>query len=72
MITVKDIVQAYLIANGYDGLYMEICGCHINDLFPCNEDFSKCHPGHKQKCETCTEEDCDNRNPDDWCIRGPQ
>jgi hypothetical protein len=45
----KEIVEKYLKDNGYDGLCnsREACGCRINDLFPCESDFSQCRAGHK-------------------------
>jgi len=47
MITVLDIVKQYLIANGYDGLYNEDCGCVVDDLIPCGDCFDNCIPGYK-------------------------
>jgi len=47
---VKDIVKKYLEDNGYDGLYADYCGCEIDDLFPCCEDFGDCEPGIKVAC----------------------
>jgi len=45
--TVKEIVEAYLEANGYDGLYTCDCGCRIGDLMPCPcEGCDKCEPGY--------------------------
>ena len=45
--TVKQIVQDYLTAHGYDGLYDgDGCGCRLGDLFPCTDSFSNCMPGY--------------------------
>jgi len=41
------IVEEYLKANGFDGLWNDSeCGCSVDDLAPCNESFSRCKPGH--------------------------
>lgn len=52
--TVKQIVEKYLKDNGYDGLqcYAE-CGCTLNDLMPCEENFSECTPGYIKDCKKC-------------------
>jgi hypothetical protein len=42
---VKEIVINYLRANGFDGLYNDDCGCSIDDLCPCVDDWSDCRPG---------------------------
>jgi|GEM_PF-2873433 len=43
-----EIVKNYLISNGFDGLQAEAeCGCEIDDLVPCGNDFSQCTPGYK-------------------------
>ena len=52
MTDVKTIVSEYLKENGYDGLYCEAdydgCGCHLGDLFPCDNKWSlNCKPGYK-------------------------
>ena len=51
--TVKDIVAAWLIANGYDGLAGEACGCNLADLMECGEGAQDCVPGYKVKCKGC-------------------
>lgn len=45
----QDIIEKYLEDNGYDGLYNEVskCGCELETLIPCGEDFSGCKPGYK-------------------------
>ncbi len=56
--TVKDIVIAYLVAHGYDGLYSSgECGCKTDDLMPCLHDaIGDCRPGYFQPCpEDCGE-----------------
>lgn len=46
---VKKIVEMYLFANGYDGLYKDEleCGCTKDDLMPCDCNFDTCEPGYK-------------------------
>ncbi len=59
----RDIVKEYLIANGYDGLYADECGCTAEFIMPCfGEEFHQCKPGYKIPCdpETCVASgDCD-------------
>jgi hypothetical protein len=47
MITVQKIVEAFLRAHGYDGIYNDNipCGCHLGDLAPCGECSMGCIPG---------------------------
>jgi hypothetical protein len=49
MINVRDMVKAYLLDNGYDGLVNRGngCDCEIRDLIPCELDCSECLPAHK-------------------------
>ena len=48
--TVKQIVEERLRKDGFDGLCggraCDGCGCILDDLFPCGQDFSECVPGH--------------------------
>ena len=45
--TVKEIVEKYLIENNFDGLFLEdLCACELNDLIPCNNDNCNCQPGN--------------------------
>lgn len=42
---------SWLKDNGYDGLYNDgECGCTLEDLILCGEDFSQCVPGYKTAC----------------------
>ncbi len=51
--TTKEIVKAYLEANGFDGLCNAAmpgdgCGCLIDDLMPCGDQLSQgCTAGYK-------------------------
>ena len=62
--TIKDIVEVWLTAHGYDGLYWRgyCCGCKADDLMPCGETCEFCQPGYLQPC-TCEE-------GHDWHIGG--
>jgi hypothetical protein len=48
--TIKQIVEERLRKDGFDGLCggraCDGCGCILDDLFPCGQDFSECVPGH--------------------------
>lgn len=52
---VKKIVKAWLIENGYDGLYGGECECSLDDLMPC---FDDCEAGYKKDCD-CGDPDHD-------------
>ena len=52
--TVREILQSYLAAHGYDGLYNpdvggDPCGCGIGELFPCESCPRDCMPGYRGK-----------------------
>ena len=56
MPTVSEIVKQWLSEHGYDGLFSDDCGCHIDDLMPCDgggEIF--CEAGYQVKGCTCGE-----------------
>ena len=60
--TIKEIVGAYLIEHGLDGLASEACCCALPDIMPCDGFFVNCEAGKKIPCnpETCTADgDCD-------------
>jgi hypothetical protein len=52
LVTVKQIVEQYLTANGYDGLrsFDGECGCKVGDLVPCDGPFDTCEPGYEVPC----------------------
>ena len=45
MKTIKEIVEKWLIENGYGGLFTVDCGCRIGDLIPCMEPHDHCEAG---------------------------
>ena len=45
--TVVDIVEAYLIEHGYDGLYSHQCSCDLDDLMGCLGVSYGCRAGYK-------------------------
>jgi len=53
---IEEIITAYLVANGFDGLAGDECGCVIGDLFPCDCANPRCVPGYRHDCVTadCT------------------
>lgn len=45
-------MKAWLIENGYDGLYCPgDCACEIAELAPCGELQQECMPGYKEPCD---------------------
>lgn len=60
---VFDIIKKYLIDNGYDGLCCQDCGCGVDDLVPCDDDFSQCVPAYKKPCN---QEECPNPDECEW------
>ena len=70
---VRSIVRAFLDAEGYDGLYfscvgVDYCGCHKDDLVPCETDPSVCQAGYLQHHTVDSGAMCEGR--DCRCI-GP-
>jgi len=51
-ISAGEIVRAYLVENGYDGLFTDSCGCRVKDgLCPCDEPgWSSCEAGLCAEC----------------------
>ena len=44
----KQMIEAYLKANGFEGLYSDECGCELCDLMPCGGDWAiGCQAGYK-------------------------
>lgn len=54
--TVKEILTEYLKANGFDGLYIDDCGCTVDDIAPCGHIDNNCTPGYLRPCDC----GCDN------------
>ena len=47
--SIEDIIRTYLEANGFDGLYSDVCSCWLGDLFPCNAPNAReCYAGYDQ------------------------
>lgn len=67
-ITVEKMVETWLRANGYDGLYSDDCGCEVDDLMPCGETTMTCQAGYKVPCPG--PEECDEGGLCPWHI-GP-
>ena len=66
---VREIVEEYLKANGYDGLYSEGCGCQASDLMPCDMPCEDCQPGYKVPCDPKT---CPAYGDCEWHIEPKQ
>ena len=47
---IRQIVEQWLRANGYDGLTTVDCGCVVDDLMPCGEYVADCEAGYKVPC----------------------
>jgi hypothetical protein len=61
-VNVGQIVTEWLVANGYDGLAGEECGCFVGDLMPCGLDNSgcaRCVAGHRERIDEYDPPDCD-------------
>jgi hypothetical protein len=79
---VREIVEEYLKANGFDGLAGDECGCQIGDLAPCGSEcmnMDDCEPGYLHECDACSRakviapDDCvcqmeDKPEKGGWCI----
>lgn len=50
--TLREIVEAYLSGNGFDGLFnaREECACQRGDMFPCSGPHEDCAAGYKAPC----------------------
>jgi hypothetical protein len=69
---VKAIVKDYLETHGYDGLYNNECGCHIDDLMDCDAFSHACKSGFKIKCKGCSDNPlgCIGDNEESPCTYG--
>lgn len=57
--TIKQIVTLYLIENKLDGLCnTSECGCHLDDIMPCDQPMPDCVGGYKCKFINCSEAVC--------------
>ena len=49
---VQDIVDEWLKANGYSGLYCPgECACKVGNLFPCGYSSNDCYAGYEIPCD---------------------
>lgn len=67
--TIDTIIRAYLLANGYDGLYnSEVgCGCDLDDLFPCDQPNQDCSVGYRVPCPKLNKDYNEERDGDCEC-----
>ena len=63
---IRQIVEQWLRANGYDGLTTVDCGCVVDDLMPCGECIANCKAGYKVSCPG--EADCPADGDCPWHI----
>ncbi len=64
----KEIAKEWLIANGYDGLYGDSCGCELADLMSCYDWMDQnCSAGYKVSCPG--PEDCPADGDCPWHIQ---
>jgi hypothetical protein len=62
VIDAGDIIKAYLVSNGFDGLAGDECGCGIDGLFPCDYVTPDCQPAYHHTADACKREFCDMRS----------
>jgi len=71
--TIFEIIKAWLIEHGYDGLAGDHCGCEATkDSFPC-EDCTECVPAYKFPCLNNPKQSCfmsDKKGPDKEFCEG--
>ena len=51
-----ELVENYLVDHDFDGLYTEDCGCHVSELFPCDNLSWSCQAGYEQPCDCPADE----------------
>lgn len=56
---VSSIIERILEANGYDGLCVESCGCHREDIRYCEYSTMDCRPVTLADCQQC-DSPCDS------------
>ena len=67
---VREIIEEYLKAHGFDGLYNNNgqCACEIGDLSPCYENSEmECEPGYMHHCKSCAKAGTVDPNSDEIC-----
>lgn len=59
--TAKEILELWLKAHGYDGLYEEYgeCACKLGDLCPCDASPEGCRPGYLSRPGPEDDPDCE-------------
>lgn len=69
--TVKEIIEDYLVCHGYGGLVSDgrECGCQVGDLVPCDGDPSNCEAGYRVLCTDECDHDAGPFSPGDWHIQ---
>jgi len=51
--TIMDILKDWLTTHGFDGLADDDeCGCSLEDLAPCGDQWRWCEPAYKVPCES--------------------
>jgi len=66
---VGEIISEYLLANGFDGLAGDNCGCGVKDLFACDCCNFDCKPAYHivSDCARC-EVECESRGEAKDCY----
>ncbi len=77
MPTVKEIIKKYLQEKRFEGLVDPNgeCGCPLDDICPCGNDFSNCEPAKWRKCSDCDPldfADCESEGKPDGCFYIPK
>lgn len=70
---VKEIVDKYLVDNGFEGLFNadDECACEICDLAPCGAMNEECAAGYRVPCDADPDEGCEfGDTPDDHFHMG--
>ena len=63
----KEMIIEKLKALGADGLCTHMCGCGIDDLSPCENNFSMCRPAKKVRTQDLDDDYEDLREEAEAC-----